>query len=278
MSEYIFTDALGLNMTELAALDVETFQEFFFPVETTATEMARYCQNSNIDLGNTVVMYDGERRIGMSAFATRGRRGYIAGFGIIPEYRGRGVGKLLLAHQLEVARSYGLRSMQLEVLAQNTLAQRLYEGGGFKIKRGLANLKIAAEALPQHVTNAPVRVTEPELIMDWLMQGQQPAWDRERASLLVMKSEALVVNRPGGATAVMLYRRSGEGDKDVQLSAVALIDRTSTNDFLAMLRYAAEGAEKISVHDEPEGTMLNLICRDMGFEEEYQLHEMVVEL
>ncbi len=48
-----------------------------------------------------------------------------------PIWRGRGVGRALLAHSLSTARSKGITSMNLEVRASNT-AVTLYEKAGFE--------------------------------------------------------------------------------------------------------------------------------------------------
>ncbi|PZR97347.1 MAG: hypothetical protein DLM69_09805 [Candidatus Chloroheliales bacterium] len=275
MSDYTFSDALGCNMAQLAEMDNQSFAEYYFPIENAPQTMARYCQNNNVDLGNTVVMHDGETFVGMSMVATRGKRGYVMGFGIVPEYRGRGAGKAMLAHTLEVARAAGLIRLQLEVLTQNTHAQRLYENSGFSVRRDVVTLKIGVDAIPRHATTAHITRTDPEQIMDWLLQGQKPIWSRERASLLVVGGEALVISRPGGATGAMLYQRR---EDRIQVLAAALIDRTSANDFAFMLRHVAEGVESVKIHSEPDDTVLFQVCKDIGFAEEHRLHEMIIEL
>jgi ribosomal protein S18 acetylase RimI-like enzyme len=275
MSEYIFTDALGYSMAQLAEMDNESFREYYIPIQTTPLDMARYCQRNSVDLSNTVVMRDGEQFVGMSMVATRGRRSWVAGFGIVPEYRGKGAGKALMIRTLEVTRAADLTWLQLEVLAQNTRAQRLYESSGFAIRRDVVGLKVGVEAIPKHASTARISLTDPEHIMDWLLQGQQPAWSRERASLLVVGGKAIVISRPGGATGAMLYQRR---EDRIQVLAVALIDRTSANDFAFMLRHVAEGVKTVNLHNEPDDSVLFQVCKDLGFEEEYRQHEMTVEL
>ncbi len=275
MSDYTFTDALGCSMAQLGEMDNQSFREYYFPVQNTPLIMARFAQQNSVDLGGTVIMRDGETFVGISMLATRGKRGYIGGFGIVPEYRGKCAGKAMMAQQLAVARAQGLTRLQLEVLAQNTRAQRLYENYGFVAHRDVVGLKSSLAAIPNHKTTARLAPTEPEYIMDWLLQGQQPAWSRERASLLVMGGEALVISRPGGATGAMLYQRR---EDHIQVLAVALIDRTSANDFAFMLRHAAGDLPSVGIHNEPDNSVLYQVCKDMGFEEEYRQHEMTIEL
>ncbi len=275
MSDYTFTDALGYSMAQLGEMDNQSFREYYFPIENTPLTIARYCQNNNVDLGSTVVMHDGDTFVGMSMVATRGKRGWVAGFGIVPEYRGKGAGKAMMARTLEVARAAGLTGLQLEVLAQNTRAKRLYENSGFTVRRDVVGLKLAAEAIPRHSTTARLTTTEAEHIMDWLLQGQKPAWSRQRASLLVTGGDALVISRPGGATGAMLYQRL---EHRIQVYAVALIDRTSANDFAFMLRHVVADLPFVRVHNEPDDSVLFQVCNELGFEEEYRQHEMTIEL
>lgn len=80
--------------------------------------------------------------------------GEIAGYGVLSvgsgeahvlnlcvagEYRCRGLGRLMLSHLIERARSFGVREAFLEVRPSNTTAIRLYQSMGFEqigIRRG----------------------------------------------------------------------------------------------------------------------------------------------
>lgn len=61
------------------------------------------------------------------------------GMGVLPEYRGRGIGESLLRACLEKARSKGIVRVELAARVDNARAIRLYERLGFEregIKRG----------------------------------------------------------------------------------------------------------------------------------------------
>jgi putative acetyltransferase len=53
------------------------------------------------------------------------------GMGLLPEYRGRGVGQQLLAACIDKARSRGITRIELEARADNERAIRLYKRMGF---------------------------------------------------------------------------------------------------------------------------------------------------
>ncbi len=61
-----------------------------------------------------------------------GGKGSVQNFGIVPEYRGRGLGTMLLNRSLDGFRQAGVERVTLEVTAKNQDAQRLYQRLGFR--------------------------------------------------------------------------------------------------------------------------------------------------
>jgi len=59
------------------------------------------------------------------------RTGWL-GMGVLPEYRGQGVGRALITRTLAWAREIGLQRVQLDVYADNGRARRLYASLGFQ--------------------------------------------------------------------------------------------------------------------------------------------------
>lgn len=53
------------------------------------------------------------------------------GMGLLPDYRGRGLGRRLVVESVRAARATGMERIELEVFASNTRAIRLYEALGF---------------------------------------------------------------------------------------------------------------------------------------------------
>jgi ribosomal protein S18 acetylase RimI-like enzyme len=53
------------------------------------------------------------------------------GMGVLPEYRGRGLGKQLAMQTIQAARQIGMERIELEVFASNALAISLYRALGF---------------------------------------------------------------------------------------------------------------------------------------------------
>jgi ribosomal protein S18 acetylase RimI-like enzyme len=99
------------------------------PERGDSPEAIRIC---NAHGGRLLVMEDGEskRIIGSSWMTWDGRRIYLHHFGILPGYRGMGLGTRLAEASLEWIREKG-RQVKLEVHKNNLQAKRLYEKLGF---------------------------------------------------------------------------------------------------------------------------------------------------
>ena len=83
--------------------------------------------------GSVVVGWCDIRRRAIESHAHRGT----LGMGIIPGYRGQGLGTRLIAATLDAARMAGLRRIELDVHADNPDAIALYEKVGF-VREGVA--------------------------------------------------------------------------------------------------------------------------------------------
>jgi ribosomal-protein-alanine N-acetyltransferase len=80
---------------------------------------------------------------------------HINNLAVLPEWRGRGYGRALLAAAVEDARRHGAVRALLEVRRSNVVAQRLYEQAGFDVVR------VRHEYYTQPVEDALVLACEP---------------------------------------------------------------------------------------------------------------------
>jgi ribosomal protein S18 acetylase RimI-like enzyme len=62
------------------------------------------------------------------------RHGGVLGMGLLPAYRGRGLGRRLMAGTLQDARAAGLSRVELSVRADNARAIALYSRLGFQVE------------------------------------------------------------------------------------------------------------------------------------------------
>jgi hypothetical protein len=75
--------------------------------------------------------------VAFALLGVRGRRGWVGGMGVAPEWRGRGLGHRIMERLIAAAREAGIADLDLEVLEQNSYAARIYEALGFRDLRRL---------------------------------------------------------------------------------------------------------------------------------------------
>jgi len=69
---------------------------------------------------------------GHPGFHSNARAQWLYGHGVLPEYRGRGIGRKLIDATLAEARRIGLKRIGLSAFADNARAIALYDSFGFK--------------------------------------------------------------------------------------------------------------------------------------------------
>src|ERR1044071_5337414 len=115
MSENLSAD--GLRFVSAASVSLEEFAEAFsvgfsgypIPIVFDASKLSRKVRTEQYDLEHSLVAYEGGERVGMAVLAVRGDAGWCGGFGVAPERRGRGLGRLMMRALLDNARAAGLR-------------------------------------------------------------------------------------------------------------------------------------------------------------------------
>lgn len=131
--------ASTLSPENVVAAFNRSFEGYFVPMAHTVDSLRALIAVNAVALAHSYVALDAARQpAGIALLAIRGARGWIGGMGLAPEWRGRGEAAPLMRAALDEARALGLASVELEVLAQNTPARRLYASLGFENTRRLA--------------------------------------------------------------------------------------------------------------------------------------------
>ena len=74
---------------------------------------------------------DGNRIIGTSLCGHDYRRGYIYHTAVLPEYRGRGIGRMLVKRNLEQLKAAGIEKCHLFVFTDNALGNSFWHSAGW---------------------------------------------------------------------------------------------------------------------------------------------------
>lgn len=107
----------------------------------TLEEVAYWTSVSSFSPEDIILAYDGDIVVGYCVTgtvyrgegATSEKRGRISMLGVDPDYRGRGVGKVVLLAGLSHLRNKGLHVARLTVDSENRAANALYRSVGFRV-------------------------------------------------------------------------------------------------------------------------------------------------
>ncbi|MGZ3668080.1 MAG: GNAT family N-acetyltransferase [Ktedonobacterales bacterium] len=178
-----------LPLDILATAFNRAFEGYFVPMWQTTESLAAMIGNNDVLLDSSLLIED-ERGafVGIALLGVRGARGWIAGMGVAPEWRGRRVGHELMSLLIDEARALRLRTLQLEVLDLNIPARRLYSSLGFQEIRPLVvytgPITLPEQEASAELSNAhsPIVPLQPqEALADFdAMHPVQPPWQRER--------------------------------------------------------------------------------------------------
>jgi ribosomal protein S18 acetylase RimI-like enzyme len=132
---------------------LRAFSDYQIPVTETLEEMAVENRQRGIDYDASFGAFaDNGELVGFLFCGVRNEDGalryYDGGTAIIPEWRGRGIGGLLLDTVLPDAKSRGAYDFILEVIQDNVNARKLYESRGFSISRNLRCYRKSLEDIP----------------------------------------------------------------------------------------------------------------------------------
>jgi ribosomal protein S18 acetylase RimI-like enzyme len=191
----------GLERT--AALLNGGFADYFVKFHFDPATLLAAARVDSVDYSlSRTVFLDGEP-VGVAHIARRGWTSRLAGMAIIPEARGKKVGRAFMEHLLAEARVRGDRAMELEVIEQNPRAVRLYESVGFLKMRRLAGYAGAPAADAGPGTGSLEQLDIREFARLVAVHGFPDLPWQISAATLVHLSPPTVAYR-GGAAAVLI--------------------------------------------------------------------------
>ena len=127
----------NLTFKQAHELFVKGFEGYFIPMNLSLDAYVAKLGNEGISPALSVVMYDGDVPIGFVLQAVREERGqkiaWNGGTGIVPDYRGKKLGTLLMEQALNVLADQEVTVATLEALSMNTPAIELYKKVGYDV-------------------------------------------------------------------------------------------------------------------------------------------------
>lgn len=97
------------------------------------------CELRDNDFSRYIVAKVGDKIVGYGGMWMVLNEAHVTNVGVLPEYRGEGIGELIMRSLIAIAKDNGAEKMTLEVRKSNYVAQNLYSKLGFEpcgIRRG----------------------------------------------------------------------------------------------------------------------------------------------
>ena len=164
---------------------------YYLPVWIDAAQFARMCVVEDIDLRKSVVALNEDTPVGIALLSLRGDTGWLSGVGVLASWRRQGIARRLVEYLQATAQAEALRTVRLEVLAQNEGGLALYQQLDFHWERDLLVLTLEPgtfEPLPLPPGIAPA---SPSVILASYtdFHDTRMPWQRQLPSFLHRQDE-----------------------------------------------------------------------------------------
>lgn len=263
---------------QIALLWNKAFEGHQLPLKKSPRQVRLRLQQGRVDLAHSVGAFDRGAFVGFSLLGHHEQRGWIAGFGIAPRHRGKGLAKKLFQAQAQRVKQLGLRAVRLEVAVGNEAARRTYEAAGFAPLRELLVFEgspgVAEPLAELRRLASPVAVKQIGLAAYGQYRSRfdlAPSVERSFAywSLHPEATETLAAGSPDQPEALLAVRVKGDH--------LQLVDGVGSQGALAALLtkvWPAGGAVKVSLAEEPATTPLTDLLRQLQVPELGRYQEM----
>lgn len=185
----VIRSALHLSMNDLAEAQTAAYGGGW---SSSVPKLAQICRVQNIDLGRSVVAFDGLLPVGIALVGRRVDRGWIHDIAVAPHHRRDGLATRMMGNVFRLMQQGGVREVELDVAAMRQDAIAFYTKLGFQQTRTYLNLAATSTELGFDQIELPagweiVAGTPADLVAAYARTQYtepDPCWDRSLASLL----------------------------------------------------------------------------------------------
>ncbi|MCC6905691.1 MAG: GNAT family N-acetyltransferase [Anaerolineae bacterium] len=258
------------------------YADYYVPIQLSQAGFAELVEHESVQPEASVVARSGSEIVGMGLLGIRGIRAWIGGMGVIPAWRGQGVGRQIMDALIHHARRLSIRRIQLEVIRENLIAYNLYQSLGFRAHRQLLVLnrdRNAPYEPPDGAAGVRISVIAPESAINALeaLPAPERPWQRDLATmpLLLREINGLAARAPAGQIrGICLY---GGDIYGAGLLDLASVDADTARCLIARLLDELRAAPMVFINVAEDDPVLPLLL-EYGFYESLCQIEMVLEL
>lgn len=268
-----FRSASSFTLDAYADIFTRSFAGYYYPMTLTTEFMAARVRQENVDLHRSVILMVGDEPAGQATLAIRGDRAWCGGFGIAPDFRGKGYAQAMFAELLSQARQAGTKRLTLEVLTKNERALKVYTGAGMKIMRE-TRLFEWLHPSPEKVEEAVWPLADMKMVAEnfYRLHPVAPVWSRDLPSVTMRAGLKQIKFEADGQVAGYVLLSSMNG-------ATRIVDFALEEIFVAaaLLQMLQRSSTKITSIDEPADSPMTHAFEMCGFREFDRQHELACE-
>ena len=142
-----FVPASAFTLEAFADLYTRSFAGYFYPMTQTVAGFSARVRTDHLNLHHSVLLLVNDVPAGEATLGLRGTQAWCGGFGIAPEFRGRGYGKALMIYVARLAKERDCGRFEWSVLDWNAPAIAFYKGLGADILAEWQIVRVTGEAL-----------------------------------------------------------------------------------------------------------------------------------
>jgi GNAT superfamily N-acetyltransferase len=202
--EFQLESAGAHSLDELAELFSSTYVDYFFPVNMNREMLSWIVGTQSIDLAASRSVRAGGREVGFIFIASRGLSRRVAAMGVLPDFRGQGIGRAIIEETVGAARREGYRRMLLEVIEDNAVAMALYRSLGFEGRRVLVSYDRPAQESEPETQDELTEIDPREVARAIVHEGEGDLpWQRSGESMFNIRPPSRAWSLGGNAFAVV---------------------------------------------------------------------------
>lgn len=190
------------RLDDLVDAQNEIFADYIIQIRSSRQFFIDFQRSVGGSMEDVLVALSDDRMIGYANPVVDGPEGWIGGVGVVPEHRGKGLGKELMLAAEDLCRKKGAGEVTLEVIEGNVAAQRLYEKLGYTATRKY----LTAEGRPQGFEGfgtAPKPATLPDLLPMHARAYAGTCWQRRKPEALAQSAKGAEMYRTDGGFVVL---------------------------------------------------------------------------
>lgn len=243
----------SLNFEEAHVLFNRGFEGYIMPMNLSLDTFVGRFGNDGLSPALSVVAYDGADPIGFVLQGIREVEGqkvsWNGGTGIVPEYRGMGLGYPLMEEAERRLQECNVSIATLEALSENKPAISLYEKCGYQVVDDLLFLRangILDSQLPDLASYEIIRIPAAQSIGSDLFPSIVP-WQTDASNTPKLGGEAVLITKNGEVQAACLIRKKCVfGDETEGITLFQAKENGNEDAFNKLLAHALEYDQPIN--------------------------------